>query len=268
MSENLELENRTGETVTDPEETVAEAEPAAKYTAVPEEIRADEETEAAAAETEVSGQFVPVNTADMPLELPSAPESGYVSPYVGQTAPERQRVDENGDPAGERAGLWPRLSAFLIDCLITTVLWLITLFVFSLFTDRLEEPFFFSVKLRTVLLYVVQKIYFILTEWKHQRTLGKRALKIKVISSETFGKADLWTIFFRETFGKFVSSVCVVGDLMLLGKKHLPLYDRLADTEVVYTVNNTKTVKAEDRAQTAEVPSDPAPEQEPVTEAE
>ncbi|MBR5071720.1 MAG: RDD family protein [Oscillospiraceae bacterium] len=259
MSEILDFENTEREAVTAPEEEPAE-------TMLPEEPEVTDEAlqTAVEAETEAPDPFGPVNTGSIPLEVPAAADSGYVSPYSEQTAAgiNRDRVSESGEPAGDRAGFWPRLSAFLIDSLVTAVLWGILLFVFSLFTDRLSDPFFFRVKLRTVLLYVVQKIYFVFAEWRFQRTLGKKALRIKVISSESFGKPDLWTVFFRETFGKFISSVCVVGDLMILGREHRPLYDRLADTEVVYTVNAPKTTKEDARPEQTETPSGPKPTQE------
>ncbi|MBQ3999524.1 MAG: RDD family protein, partial [Oscillospiraceae bacterium] len=210
--------------------------------------------------------FGPVNDGSIPLEVP-ATESGYVSPYSQQSSEgiNRQRTDGSGEPAGDRAGFWPRLFAFLIDAVAATVCWAVLLFVVGLFTDRLNEPFFFSVKLRTVLIYIAQKIYFVISEWRFQKTLGKKALRLKLISSESFEGPDLWTVVFRETFGKFISSVCIVGDLMILGKEHLPLYDRLADTEVVYTVNVSKTIKEEIKADPAQIPSVPAPVQEQDT---
>lgn len=288
MSEILDFENREDEVLTSPEEIsvpmqteeevqtegsqseeavmnedtqaeetgVADEEPQAEEASVPEETG-----------TAAPDPFGPVNTGSIPFELPAAAESGYVSPYAEQSAAgiSAQRLNEKGEPAGDRAGFWPRLAAFLIDAVVTAVLWAILLFVAGLFTDRLNEEFFFSIKLRTVLLHIAEKLYFIFAEWRFQKTLGKKALRLKVISSETYGDPTLWTVFFRETFGKFISSVCIVGDLMILGKEHLPLYDRLADTEVVYTVNSHKSIKEEIKTETAEAPSDPEPAQETET---
>ncbi|MBP0969717.1 MAG: RDD family protein [Oscillospiraceae bacterium] len=178
--------------------------------------------------------------SDIPAETDGGPRSGSVSPYLEANSPQekKERKDPDGEPVGDTAGFWPRITAALIDAIISAIIWLVvTLLTRLLITDRLEEPFFFNVKLITVLYFISYKAYYILSEWRSQRTLGKRALRIKLISSETLGKPDRWTVFFRETFGKFISGICVVGDLMLLGKEHRPLYDRLSDTEVVYTVN-------------------------------
>lgn len=195
-------------------------------------------------------QDIPVSEEtvySLPMETAGSPASGAFTPYYqrDEAVKVRTRTDMNGDPVGDRVGFWPRISAALIDLLVSAVIWLILILIASFFTDRLEEPFFFSVRLITVLLYLAVKAYYIFSEWKFQQTLGKRALRIGLISSETFGKADLWTVFFRETFGKFVSGASIIGDLMLLGKEHLPLYDRLSDTEVVYTVNRSRTQSAD-----------------------
>ena len=137
---------------------------------------------------------------------------------------------------GETAGFWPRATAALIDTLISAVLWVILAGVIRIFSDRLDEPFFFQVKLIVVLFYLAEKIYYIFTQWKFGKTLGKTALRLALVSSETYGRPDLWTVFFRETFGKFLSVISGVGSLLIFGKKHLPLHDRLADTEVVYSM--------------------------------
>ena len=268
MSEILDFENTEKQTETPSEEVPAE-------TLLPEEPAVTEEVPQPAAEdahaedTAVQDPFGPVNTGSIPLEVPAAADSGYISPYSAQSAAGigRHRTDADGEPAGERAGFWPRLAAFLIDAVIAAVLWGILLFLFGLFTDRLNEPFFFSVKLRTVLMYVAQKLYFVIAEWKFGKTLGKKALRLEVISSESLGRPGLWTVFFRETFGKFLSSACVVGDLMILGKEHLPLYDRLADTEVVYTVNAHKPAKEAVKTEEAVIPSVPETVQEQETES-
>ena len=211
-----------------PEETpaVTEAEEAYVYTAVPE--------------TPVYGL--------VPEETEGGQTSGSFSPYYDSFTPqpEKKRTDPDGNDVGERAGFWPRLFAALLDTVVAAVIWFaVSVLVKAFITDRLLEPFFFKTSLLAVLFYVCYKTYVILSQWRSQKTLGKKALRIKLISSETFGKADLWTVFFREAFGKFVSAVCVIGDLMLLGKQHLPLYDRLADTEVVYDLINAPAEKEE-----------------------
>ena len=140
MSEILDFENTEKQTETPSEEVPAE-------TLLPEEPAVTEEVPQPAAEdahaedTAVPDPFGPVNTGSIPLEVPAAADSGYISPYSAQSAAGlgRQRTDADGEPAGERAGFWPRLAAFLIDAVIATVLWGILLFLFGLFTDRLID---------------------------------------------------------------------------------------------------------------------------------
>ena len=266
MNEILEV-SATEEAVSETEEATAEPAVSEEAGAMNEVLQQVQDVLPDEKTYNAPDPFGPVNDGSIPLEVPAASESGYVSPYSQQSSEgiNRQRTDGSGEPAGDRAGFWPRLFAFLIDAVAATVCWAVLLFVVGLFTDRLNEPFFFSVKLRTVLIYIAQKIYFVISEWRFQKTLGKKALRLKLISSESFEGPDLWTVVFRETFGKFISSVCIVGDLMILGKEHLPLYDRLADTEVVYTVNVSKTIKEEIKADPAQIPSVPAPVQEQDT---
>ncbi len=202
--------------------------------ALPESDIVDAAAEGIPGYTAVSGD---AGGQTVPEETAGGQNSGSIAPYYESFTPqpEKTRLDPDGNPVGERAGFWPRLFAVLIDAVVASVIWFaLSVFVRAFITERLLEPFFFKIDLLTVLYYVSYKTYSIVSLWRSQKTLGKRALRIKLISSESFGKADLWTVFFRETFGKFISAICVVGNLMLLGKRHLPLYDRLADTEVVY----------------------------------
>lgn len=224
------------------------------------------------AETEVPESRQPVFPqppftvpAQVPREIHESVPLTYSSPYreyESQVKPEERR-DPDGNPVGETAGFWPRLTAAVIDVLISAVLWLLYCLIASIFTDRLDEPFFFSAQLITVLLYLAVKTYYIISQWGFGRTLGKRALRIKLISTDTYGKPDLWTVFFRETFGKFLSFISVVGSFMIFGKKHLPLHDRLADTEVVYDIG----VKAPAPQKDAAI-AEPAVTAEPATPAQ
>lgn len=231
-----------------------------------EKLGASEEQDAVTAGSPAEKQPVfPQAPFTVPVQIPrevheSVPVT-YSSPYrayEAQVQPEK-REDPQGNPVGDRAGFWPRLTAVIIDLLISAVLWLLFYLVVSIFTDRMDEPFFFSVKLITVLFYIAEKLYYILSQWKFGRTLGKRALRLTLVSSETYGKPDLWTVFFRETFGKFLSIISVIGSLMIFGKKHLPLHDRLADTEVVYSVNLPVSSDRDAKAET-EIPAVPESE--------
>jgi len=183
---------------------------------------------------------IPRETQDMPAEKEQAV---YYSPAL-TAEPEPSRIGPDGNEAGERAGFWPRLFAGIIDLVVTAFIWLLFTGIAGIFTDRLNEPFFFSTPLIKVLFILASAVYNVAMGWICQATFGKRALKLRIISSDTFGKPDAWTIFFRETFGKYLSCVTVIGLLMVFGKKHLPLHDRLADTEVVYDLKKAQAAAA------------------------
>ena len=65
-------------------------------------------------------------------------------------------------------------------------------------------------------------------------TLGKKCLRLQVVSSEK-ENLSFWDVLYRETIGRYLSSLLGVGYLMmLLDREKRGLHDRLADTRVVY----------------------------------
>ena len=150
---------------------------------------------------DADGQMVPEETA-------GGQNSGSIAPYYESLTPqpEKTRLDPDGNPVGERAGFWPRLFAVLIDAVVASVIWFaLSVFVRAFITERLLEPFFFKIDLLTVLYYVSYKTYSIVSLWRSQKTLGKRALRIKLISSSRFPRSrKFWSYTICVILGPIV----------------------------------------------------------------
>ncbi|MBU3979658.1 RDD family protein [Patescibacteria group bacterium] len=77
--------------------------------------------------------------------------------------------------------------------------------------------------------------YYVVYQEKQGQTIGKKAMKIKVVTFD--GKTPtMFTFFLREIIGKTISAVILcVGYLMVIwDKKKQGLHDKIANTYVVY----------------------------------
>lgn len=76
--------------------------------------------------------------------------------------------------------------------------------------------------------------YYVLTTWQSGSTLGKRIMKIKVVT-QNGSKATLTTVLLREVVGKFVSTIVIgLGYLwVLFDAKKQGWHDKIAKTIVV-----------------------------------
>lgn len=72
---------------------------------------------------------------------------------------------------------------------------------------------------------------FPLAEWGC--TLGKKLVGIRVIRSDTGKNLTIPQALNRETFGKILSLISVVGFFLALGKDGLALHDKICTTRVV-----------------------------------
>ncbi|MBR0410787.1 MAG: RDD family protein [Eubacterium sp.] len=138
------------------------------------------------------------------------------------------------------AGFFVRLTAYLIDKLILCVPLLVLRAVIGIIslnvTDGLlTKDIIFSFSAVDLILYFAGVAYFILMTYGAGRTIGKRLMKIRVVSKDD-RKPTLFEIFFRETFGRFLSSVVLcIGYLIIgAGDEKEALHDHLADTRVIY----------------------------------
>jgi uncharacterized RDD family membrane protein YckC len=129
----------------------------------------------------------------------------------------------------DRPGLWgKRFLAILVDALIITLfLWVLSALIYPLvaFTNS-----YFLLNYWPLLAGIIMVAYFTYLEEKHGVTIGKKLMKIKVVSLE--GKIDLKKAFLRN-ISKFLWLPLVV-DLMVglaLGNRDRYL-DRLSKTYI------------------------------------
>ncbi|MDO4566031.1 MAG: RDD family protein [Oscillospiraceae bacterium] len=186
-------------------------------------------------------------SAEMPAAAQSAatasPASSAQIPYSrrGYSAPRKSyapappQPQEGGDFAPEDcAGFFTRFFAFLLDCLVAGIMALIVNGLLGLaLGSALDEYVLFSIRLRGVISWLVSALYFVLLTGFTGMTAGKRLLRIKVLSADG-AKAGWWSVIYRETIGRYLSSLLGIGYLVLaFDRRHRGFHDMLADTRVV-----------------------------------
>ena len=132
-------------------------------------------------------------------------------------------------------GFWVRFFARLLDLAIEGVIGTCGFIASTnLLGDLASRPFFFDLPLGMCFWILFVLVYqTLMVKWTGA-TLGKMALRLNVVDLDTGGPLTWWQSFFRASFGKFLSDFTVVGNLLVLGKDHRSLNDRLSDTCVVY----------------------------------
>lgn len=123
-----------------------------------------------------------------------------------------------------------RVFAALIDGVILwLVAWVVSLFLLNVLTDFQTRAWMnWGVSI------LIAIVYWVGFQYYFGQTLGKKALKIKVVDPSG-NKPSLVTFFLREIVGKFASAVTFgIGYLMVFwDKKRQALHDKIADTYVV-----------------------------------
>ena len=142
---------------------------------------------------------------------------------------------KKGTVEKEFAGFWIRFLAYIIDYIIILIGAVIILFV--IWTIFPEINSFSNEELEglgTFIGFLVFAFYFWIGTSVHQTTIGKRVLKLKVISSDE-NKVSWGKGFMREILGKFLSSLLLgIGYLMIaFTKEKQGLHDIIAGTYVV-----------------------------------
>lgn len=139
------------------------------------------------------------------------------------------------------AGFFARLTAYIIDhvfLLIPVGIVRIILIVITAANPEhvLNRNIFFRFSPADMILYAVSALYFILLTYITGRTIGKRIMRLKVVSAEEERKPSFFEILFRETFGRFLSAVilCIGYLMIIIGDQKEALHDYLADTRVIY----------------------------------
>ena len=139
------------------------------------------------------------------------------------------------------AGFFTRLAAYLIDTLFLFACLAIPRFIFWVIElsspdNFLTREILFSFSLWNIAEYLICTAYFVLLTYMSGMTLGKKAMRIKVVAKDG-GKLSLFAVIYRETIGKYLSAVILYVGYLLIGidKEKRGLHDMLADTLVIYT---------------------------------
>lgn len=148
-------------------------------------------------------------------------------------------MQNNSDKYGY-AGFWVRLFAYMIDLVVAGILLLIVkcvLMIISMFcnTAVLDYELLFTFQIKEILYYLIQVSYFIILTYVTGSTIGKGVLNLKVIHQSPKEQLTFFQILYRETIGRFLSSVCCLGYLCIIPEaRKRAFHDILSDTLVVY----------------------------------
>ncbi len=148
------------------------------------------------------------------------------------------------------AGFSVRAMAYIIDLIIVLIIQGIIsliLLIVNIFTNGiLYEPLLFKYSASNIILYLASAVYFIFTTYSSGATLGKSLMKIKVVNIED-KPLNFVDILYRETIGRYLSSIFCVGYLMVAcSKDNAALHDKLCKTRVIYTNNAFKIIPDEE----------------------
>lgn len=138
-----------------------------------------------------------------------------------------------------------RLVAYLIDLIIINICFLfmkIPLLLVKLFLPNIIifKEVLFNFTLVDIFFYILSSTYFVLTVYCNGATIGKTLMNIKVIGDDN-NKLSLFNIIYRETVGRYLSSILYIGYILIfINKDKKALHDILSNTQVVYNKNNFK----------------------------
>lgn len=138
-------------------------------------------------------------------------------------------------------GFFARLTAYLIDLLlIGTILTLTVRMPLMLVQAQNPNSWFLSPILfrfspYDIFLYLAGSAYFIVMTYMTGATVGKRLMNLRVVACDD-SKLTLINVLYRETIGRYLSSLLFIGYLMIgASETKQGLHDRLCDTQVIYT---------------------------------
>lgn len=139
------------------------------------------------------------------------------------------------------AGFFTRLAAYLIDSLFLFACLAFPRFMFWIIglsspDNLLTKEILFSFSFWNIVEYLLCKAYFVILTYMSGMTLGKKAMRIKVITKDG-ERPSLFTVIYRETIGKYLSALVLYCGYLLVGidKEKRGLHDILCDTRVVYS---------------------------------
>lgn len=149
-----------------------------------------------------------------------------------------QPLENNAPTPG---GFFVRLTAYGIDFLLVGAILLLTVRLPLLFVQLSNpdiwflQPILFRFSPYDIVLYLAVSVYFIVMTYTTGTTVGKRLMNLRVAMCDG-SELTLFTVIYRETIGRYLSSLLFVGYLMIgASETKQGLHDRLCDTKVVYT---------------------------------
>ena len=138
-----------------------------------------------------------------------------------------------------RAGFGPRAAAYIIDraLLFLALLGLKAPFAFAALLGAGQltaKNFLFRFSVLDVICWLAAAAYFVLLTYFTGGTLGKKILKLCVLSTDG-ARLRFIDVLYRETVGRFLSGILCIGYLMaLVDKRSRALHDWICETSVVY----------------------------------
>lgn len=162
------------------------------------------------------------------------------------------------------AGFWVRAAAYLVDkTLVAAGLLIVRLMIsgVSALLDGtgLDGRILFQYTWKDILLYLLGATYFVLCTYYTGTTVGKRLFQLRVVSED--GDAlTLTNVIYRETVGRFLSSILLMAGYLMAGldKEKRGLHDILCDTRVIYA-RNVKVIPVQAKAYKETFPHDGSP---------
>ena len=146
-------------------------------------------------------------------------------------------VPQSAEPI--KAGFGIRYFAHVTDNIIGGIICgFLDLMLYFIIGNAYLEPVFFFLPGAVCGFILLKRLYYIMTTFFFGASFGKLCLQLRVVDRDTCGKPTLWQVFFRETFGKFLSLMTLgIGYLMALRENRTALHDWLSDTKVVIKGN-------------------------------
>lgn len=157
--------------------------------------------------------------------------------------------------AVQYAGFFTRFAAFCIDSFVAGMLLLVVRIpmlvdVLGGSNGLLSTKVLFEFTAWDIVIYLLTCLYFVVLTYNSGATIGKRLLRIKVVSTDG-EKLSLVDILYRETIGRFLCTVTMNMGYILVGidKEKRGFHDMLSDTRVVYDfeLKTTKQRKEKDK---------------------
>lgn len=101
--------------------------------------------------------------------------------------------------------------------------------------NLLLRPLLFQFSLYDIALYLASVAYFVLMTYYTGATVGKRLMNLSVVSMDET-PLSLFSVIYRETIGRYLSSILFIGYLMIgASEQRRGLHDILSGTKVIYT---------------------------------